>query len=313
MNAPTNAVVVGVGADGVDAALAFAVAEARRTPRPLHLLHVVELPAGDAYIGVHGGLLDEGKAALEAAQKRSEALAGDDVAVTAELVDSGTVVNDLVRYTEGASLLVLQHRDLGRVNRLLTGSIAHSVAGRAHVPVVSVPENWQPRTGAESVVTAGVQDPVEAPALLRAAFEEALARSASLVVLHAWWLASGFDVIGVDTAYRDQYAADKHEEINPILAPLRAEFPDVKVAVTVQHAPPIEAVLDAAERSDLLVLGRRHHLLPIRSHLGSVARGAISHATCPVLITPELGPPQYSDVLAAVNRRREEATSDRTS
>ena len=302
MNAPTNAVVVGVGAEGVDASLTFAVAEAGRTQRPLHLLHVVELPAGDAYVGMQGGLLDEGKAALEAAQKRSEALAGDDVPVTTELVEIGTVVNDLVRCTDGASLLVLQHRARSRVTRILTGSIAHSVAGRAHVPVVSVPEDWQPRAGAESVVTAGVQDPVEAPALLRAAFEEARARSARLVVLHAWWLASGFDVVAVDAAYRDQYAADKHEEINPILAPLREEFPDVEVAVTVKHAPPIEAVLDGAEKSDLLVLGRRHHLLPIRSHLGSVARAAISHATCPVLITPEFVPPQYSDLLAAIAR-----------
>ena len=303
MNAPTKPVVVGVGTEAMDASLNFAVAEARRTQRPLHLVHVVELPAGDAYIGMHGGLLDDGKAALEAAQKSSEAIAGDDVPVTAELVDSGTVVNDLIRHTEGASLLVLQHRDLSRVHRILTGSIAHSVAGRAHVPVVSVPEGWTPRVGPDYVVTACVQDPAEAPALLRAAFEEARARSAALVVLHAWWLASGFDVVAVDTAYRDQYAADKHEEMNPILAPLRAGFPDVKVAVTVQHAPPIEAVLDGAEKSDLLVLGRRHHLLPIRSHLGSVARAAISHATCPVLITPELVPPQYSDVLAAIARK----------
>ena len=137
-------------------------------------------------------------------------------------------------------------------------------------------------------MTAAVQDPVEAPALLRAAFEESRARSASLVVLHAWWLASGFDVVVVDTAYRDEFAARSHEELEPVLAPLRAEFPDVEVTVIVRHAPPVEAVLDAAETSDLLVLGRRHHLLPSRSHLGPVARAALDHGACPVFVTPEL-------------------------
>ena len=125
-----------------------------------------------------------------------------------------------------------------------------------------MPEGWEPRIGGDPVVTAAVQDPVEAPALLRAAFEESRARSAGLVVLHAWWLASGFDVVVVDTAYRDEFATRGHEELEPVLAPLRAEFPDVQVTVTVQHAPPVEAVLDAAEKSDLLVLGRRHHRSP---------------------------------------------------
>ena len=301
MNAPTNAVVMGVGADGFDAALTFAVAEARRTQRPLHLVHVLQIPAGEAYAGMFGGMLDAARATLDEAQQKAEELAAD-VPVTAELVDRGTVVDDLVQRTVEASLLVLQHRALSRTARILGGSVAHSVTGRAHVPVVSVPVGWTPRVGADYVVTACVQDPAEAPALLRAAFEEARARSATLVVLHAWWLASGFDAVVVDKAYRDQHAADKHEELDPILAPLRAEFPDVSVALTVQHAPAIEAVLDAAEKSDLLVLGRRHHLLPFRSHLGSVARATIGHAACPVLITPEFVPPQYSDLLAAIAR-----------
>jgi nucleotide-binding universal stress UspA family protein len=287
MNVPTNAVLVGVAASGYDAALRFAAAEARRAQRPLHLVHVLQQPAGDAYIGVYGGMLDTAKALLDEALTKAEKLAGDDVAVTAELVDSGWIVDDLVRHTDGASLLVMQHRALSQVKRVFTGSIVHSVAGRAHVPVVSVPEGWEPTTTPKGFVTAAVQDPVEAPALLRAGFEEARSRGAELVVLHAWWLASGFDVVVVDGAFRDEWAARSREEIAPVLAPLKAEFPDVHATIQVRHAPTAEAVLDAAEASDLLVLGRRHHLLPLRSHLGSVARAALDHSTCPVLIAPE--------------------------
>ncbi|WP_028650879.1 universal stress protein [Nocardioides halotolerans] len=288
MTVPTNAVVLGIGADGFDAALAVAIAEARRTQRPLHLVHVLQLPPGDAYVGVYGGVLDAAKATLDGALAEARTLAGSDVPVTGELMDTGWVVDDLVRRTDGASLLVMQHRALSRVKRVFVGSMVHGVAGRAHVPVLSVPEGWDPTSSPKGVVTVAVQDPVEAPAILRSGFTEARDRGARLVVLHAWWLASGFDVVVVDGSVRDEWAARSREEMQPVLAPLQEEFPDVDVTIEVRHAPPVEAVLDAGEASDVLVLGRRHHRLPIGTHLGPVVRAALDHGSCPVLVTPEL-------------------------
>jgi len=191
-------------------------------------------------------------------------------------------------------VLILQHRSFSALHRLYTGSIVQGVASRAHVPVVSVPEAWKP--GTSRVVTAAVQDPVEAPALLRIAFEEARARSKELVVLHAWWLASGFDVAVVDDSMRAAWAKRSRAELQPALEALRAEYPDVTVSVQVRHAPPIEAILDAVEASDLTVLGRRHHRLPMGSHVGPVVRAAIAHASAPLLITPELAAPEKSSV-----------------
>jgi len=288
MNAPKDAVVLGVGADGFDSALAFAIGEARRTSRALHLVHVLQLPPGDAYVGTYGGILDAARATLDEAAARATELAGADVTVTKELIDTGWVVDDLVRRTDAASLLVMQHRAMSRIKRVFVGSMVHGVAGRADIPVISVPEGWDAAAPNKGVVTVAVQDPVEAPAILHAGFTEARARGARLVVMHAWWLASGFDVVVVDGAIRDEWAARSREEMQPVLTPLREEFPDVEVAVEVRHAPPIEAVLDVAETSDLLVLGRRHHRLPLGSHLGPVVRAALDHGTCPVLVTPEL-------------------------
>ena len=288
MNTPRNAIVVGISADGYESALDFAVAEARRTARPLHLIHVLQLPAGEAYAGVYGGALETANATLSDAVDKAERLLGPDTPVSGEVIDNGWTVDNLVRSTAGDQLLVLQHRALSPVHRLFAGSVVQGVAGRSHVPVVSVPEGWAPRTGTSPVVTAAVQNPVEAPALLRIAFEEARARGARLVVLHAWWLASGYDVVVVDNTFRAEWTDRTNLEIEPVLNPLRAEFPDVDVALEVRHAPPLEAVLDAADSSDLVVLGRRHHRLPLGSHLGPVARGALAHATTPVLITPEL-------------------------
>jgi nucleotide-binding universal stress UspA family protein len=311
MNTPKGAVVVAISADDYDAALAFAVAEARRTLRPLHLVHVLEAPAAYSYVGVSEGMLDLARTTLAEAEAKAEELADNDVVVTAELVDRGWVVDDLVRHTEGASLLVLQHRALSRVKRVFSASTVSGVASRAHVPVISVPEGWTAERRVTGVVTAGVQDAAEASALLRAGFEEAHARQAKLVVLHAWWLSSGYDVAVVDDAMRDEYSSQLHQELDPVLAPLRTEYPSVEVEVLVQHAPRAEAVLDAAEVSDLLVLGRRHHLLPLGSHLGPITRSALDHSSCPVLVTPEApaaaAEPPYSALLASIGHH--DATS----
>lgn len=287
MSSPSEVIVVGVGDDSCDSALRFAVDEARRSGRSLHLVHVLQVPPGEAYAGLYGGALEDAHATLDAAAASAVHLAEDDVVVTSELVDSGRAVDELVARSADRQLLVLQHRSPGRLRRAVGGSVVQSVAGRAHGPVVSVPADWSPRTGRPAVVTAAVQDPVEAPVVLHAAFEAARARGASLVVLHAWWLAPGFDSVVVDGTLRTEWTARSRRDLDPVLAPLRSAFPDVEVEVDVRHAPPAEAVLDAAEVSDLLVLGRRHHLLPLRTHLGPVARAALSHATTPVLVTPE--------------------------
>jgi len=289
MNIPRNALVVAVGADGASAALQYAASEARRTGRPIHLVHVLQLPALQAYAGVYGAAVDASHAVLREALARAAQLAGDDVSITGELIDDGWVVDDLVRGSQADQVLILQHRSFSTFHRLYTGSIVQAVASRAHVPVVSVPEAWTP--GGSTTVTAAVQDPAEAPALLRIAFEEAHARSKDLVVLHAWWLASGFDVAVVDQSMRDEWAERSAAGLEAALEVLRTEFPDVSVSVQVRHAPPIEAILDAGQISDLTVLGRRHHKLPLSSHLGPVVRGVIAHATSPVLITPELNSP----------------------
>jgi nucleotide-binding universal stress UspA family protein len=287
MSTPTNAVVVGIGAEGSESALRFAVGEAIRSQRPMHLLHVLQLPSSEAYAGLYGEALESARSTLARAVEQGERLAGDDVALSSELVPMGRVVDELCKRTGGDQLLVLEHRALGRLHRMVGGSVVQSVAGRAHVPVVSVPERWSPRIEGPAVVTAAVQDPIEAPVVLRAAFEEARKLGASLVVLHAWWLASEFEAEVVDDAMRKEWAERATTELHPVLAPFRSAYSEIEVAVDVRHAPPTEAVLDAAEVSDLVVIGRRHHLLPLRTHLGPVARALLGHSSAPVLVTPE--------------------------
>lgn len=122
--------------------------------------------------------------------------------------------------------------------------------------------------------------------MLRAGFEQARARRAKLVVLHAWWLANGYDDVAVDDAMRRQRETRMREALGPVMAELTAEFTDVEAELRVRHAPPADAILEEAMKAALVVVGRRHHLLPLGTHLGPVTRATLHHSTCPVLMVP---------------------------
>jgi nucleotide-binding universal stress UspA family protein len=286
MNQPANAIVVAVGYHGCDAAVEFAVAEAERAKSPIHLLQVTDLPDTAEYAGVFSPTMHDAEAALEQALAHARKLAGDSgIAVTGERAEDRNYIHSLVRHADQGQMMILQHRRIGALKRVVTGSTTNGVAARAAVPVISVPEDWSPSTDS-SVVTVAVQDAGEASEILRAGFEQAQSRRASLVVLHAWWLANGYDVVVVDETMRRKWEERARSELTPAIDELKTEFPDVEVAVEVRHAPPTEALLDAAERSALLVIGRRHHLLPLGSHLGPHARATLNYSACPVLVVP---------------------------
>lgn len=296
-------VVVAVGPTGHDAALAFAAEEALLAHAPLHLVHVVRLPATAVYAEVYDGLLADAGETLEAAATTARQLTGDRVPVTAARVDEGAVVTQLVRSGNRGRQLVLQHRRLSRLRRLATGSTVNGVAARAAVPVVSVPQGWTRVPDRDPLVTAAVQDVHEVETLLRSAFVEAALRGARLSILHAWWLDP--EVMSVDLAYQREQEARIRDDLGPVLRALGRDHPDVSTSLDVRYAPPAEALLEASARSDLLVLGRRHHLLPIGSHLGPVARAVLDRADGPVLMAPE----ERSDLPRSVRAHLERTIS----
>jgi len=290
--APAGAIVVGVGLGDVDAALAYAADVARRTRRPLHLLHVLRVSGAEAYAGVYQAALEAADEALEAAVKRANDMVEGAVPVTSERCDDGWLVADLADHAVDAYVMVLQHRRLSRWHRLVTGSTVASLAARCAVPVVSVPEDWTPGASAAPVVTVAVQDPEEAISLVRQALEEAATRDARVVVLHAWWLYGGYDSVVSDREFRAEQERDVRARLAPALEAAAKEHPEIPLTVEVRHAPPVEVLLEASATSQVLVLGRRHHRLPFGSHLGPVTRAVLRDAPGPVLVCPEVRVPE---------------------
>lgn len=287
MNQVRNRIVAAVGADDVDSLLHFAADEAVRTGADLHLVHVMTMPPSlpEAYVVAYEGARELGTSILEDATRTATKLVAGQVAVTSELVDHGAgTVSDLVERSADARLVVLQHRHLSGLRRFASGSTTYGVASRAHTSVVSVPEGWRPPEQPHSRVTVGVHDPERADDALRVGFELARERRATLHVVHAWWLANGYDAVVVGDDMRQEFSDRFHRELAPHVDELATEFADVEVEIQVFHAQSAAALTKASEGSDLIVLGRRHPTLPIGSHLGSVARAVIRFAACPVVV-----------------------------
>jgi nucleotide-binding universal stress UspA family protein len=283
---PAGAVVVGIALDGSDSALTFAADEACRSHSPLHVVHVLQLSGAEAYAGVLQGAFGAADATVTQGLTRARELVDGQVPVTAERVDDGWLVADLVDRASRGSMLVMQHRRLSPVRRLVTGSIVAGVASRCAVPVVSVPEGWHP-DATDAVVTVGVQDADEAEPLIRRGLVEASARGARVEVLSAWHVEGGYDSVLADHEFRSARQSRITRELAPAIAAACSEIPGVPVQLRIEHAAPVEALLAGAQTSQLLVIGRRHHLLPLGSHLGPVARAVLQHSTGAVLLNPE--------------------------
>lgn len=281
-----NAVVVAVGHDPIDAALGFAADEAERAGCGLHLVHVVHvLVTGSEYaVAMETELEQAGRQLLDAALERAHALAGD-VPVAADL-RVGPVVPTVVGAAEEARMIVLERRDLSTVSRVVTRSVTSGVAARTRVPVVSVPSHWsQTRAHADvPEVVVGVHVAERAQPLLRTAAGAARSRNAALRVLHTWKFPSGFDEIMFQRTENEKWAARATDAIQQVIEELHDDLEGVTVEIEARHAYAADALLEAGEEAELLVLGRHDPLLPFGSHLGPVARAVLREADCPVML-----------------------------
>jgi nucleotide-binding universal stress UspA family protein len=265
-------ILLGVGdTDAYGPSLRFACDEAQRVGAPLRLVHVLEdRPRSRAH------------QLLEEVSAEAHGLTGGAVPLDT-LLRTGPVVTELTELSSGALLVVLQRRQLSRLQRLVTRSVSAHVGGRAQAPTVSVPEGWQPRSGGTRQVTVGVDgvDSEEGRRLLDHAFARAVEARAELSIVHAWQLPSGYDDAVVAELEVEEWRARYLRVLNSRLGPLRALHPAVQVSVEIRHLHPAEALIQAAKDSDLVLLGRGRLEHPLVEHLGSVARAVMRDADCP--------------------------------
>src|SRR4051812_245702 len=139
---PMERIVVGVdGSEGSQAALRWAIAEARRHGAALEVVHAWHVPFATGYTYVAAPMVDP--APIEAAERQlldrcvdAEDTAGLDIT---RLLVCETASSALITAAKGADLLVVGTRGRGGFAGLLLGSVSQTVTHHAPCPVVVVP------------------------------------------------------------------------------------------------------------------------------------------------------------------------------
>jgi nucleotide-binding universal stress UspA family protein len=121
---------------------------------------------------------------------------------------------------------------------------------------------------------------------LETAFDEARLHGTSVLALHAFavpLLAGAAPLAPI--AYPQVLRADEEAEIVArALTGFRSRYPDVPVATRVMQGPAASGIVEAGRDARMVVLAT-HGRSGVDGVLhGSVTRGVLHHATCPVLV-----------------------------
>ena len=275
-------IVVGVGPEEIGSALEFAAQEALGVGCGLHLVHAVHVvPAGPETMLLRTADVEAwGREVLSLAVRSADDLVEGAVPVTHEL-RRGTPIQVLVEAGGNARMVVLEHRHLSRLARIVNRTVAGGVAARVRAPVVAVPSGWT-RPAGTPVVVAAVDVAERSAEVLSAAAAEARARGADLRVVHAWSLPVHYEGVVVEAEEQRRWTDRSRAELRAALDALGEE--SAAADVVVHPGRPIEAILEASQGAQLLVIGRHDPLVPVGSHIGPVARAVLREATCPVLL-----------------------------
>ena len=260
-----------VGLDGsaaAERALAWAIAEARRRSLHLQIVSVWRTPlvtAGPSSALAVPLMVQSARLyaqhVVDAAAKRA---ADAGIAATTEVLE-GHPTTELLRLAQGSDQLVVGDRGTSAIGRFLLGSVSTAATHYAPVPVTVVRGR---QDGAHRRVVVGVDGSLASAAALRRASVEALSAGAELLVVSA--------VNRGDSAASELIAVESDSCLR-----------DCTVRFHVVHAHPVPALLDAASRADLLVVGTRGYGVIDRMLLGSVSSACLHHADCPVQVVPD--------------------------
>lgn len=269
-----------VGVDGSEESLTavrWAVAEAKLRQRPVRLVHTFIGPLVAAplvtppYDWLPDNLREEAQDMVRQAVEMARSLAPD-VPVTGDVV-SGPPGRLLVDMSQDAHLVALGHRGFGGFTHLLLGSVASTVVGHAHSPVVVVRSQPSP----SGPVVVGVDGSEPSGVALEFAFEEADLRGVPLHAVHAWQPPSPPWRAGLRYEADEIETAQRHE-LHGWLQPLRDKHPHVKVEQHLVAGSPPAVLVEAGQDASLLVIGSRGRGGLAGMVLGSVSQQVVHHA-----------------------------------
>lgn len=273
-----------VGTDGSPAAtvaIRWAADDAARRDCPLRFVSVVDHWAyGIPKFPTSGG--DPLTAHAERALSAAEAVARErqpDVKISTEIAE-GVPARILRDKAKEATEIVLGSRGLGGFAGVVVGSVSTHVAGQAPCPVVVVRPRWRDDQGK---VVVGVDDSPECDPALEYAFEQARLCVDDLRVVHAWQLPA--HPLAPEITYDvEELREGRRRMVRGKLTDLRRRYPEVPVREEIVYGHPVDALVQTSRDADLLVVGSHGRGALGSAMLGSVSRGVLHHADCPVAV-----------------------------
>lgn len=283
-----------VGVDGSDTSLvglAWAVREAVHEHRAVRLVHAWEVPV-PGYVPV--------PASVDLVREAAEAVLTEAVSKAREWAPGLTVENRLahgpaarvlVEQGDEGCMVVVGSHGRGGFARLLLGSSSAAVAAHASVPVVVTRGTAAEGAWRAAPVVVGIDGSEVSESAIEFAFQAASRRGRGLVAVHAWAQPDPL----VDEAYAVLSEASTRQTearlaMAESLAGWRDKHPDVEVTEVVADGHPVDALLAQTKDVDasLLVVGSRGRGGFAGLLLGSVSRGVVHHAGCPVAVVRPL-------------------------
>ena len=273
-----------VGVDGSEESMQaaeWAAMEARRHSSPLRIVSApTVVPRIRAYNAAEetaaAALRGISARALKAAVARSEEVAPC-LRVTTGLL-SGPPAVAVAESGSDAAMLVVGARGTGGFAAMFLGSVSRYAATRALCPVVVVRRETM---AVHREIAVGIRDPQDATEALAFAFEEAAARGADLVAVHAWFsLPSALWI-----------SAEVTRNLTATLDEWQDKYPKVRVRPDVIRGHPGRVLTSYSARADLVVLGRHGPARPASAGsagpgIGSTLHAVLNHAHGPVAIVP---------------------------
>ncbi|HEY3560604.1 MAG TPA: universal stress protein [Kribbella sp.] len=265
-------------------ALTWAAAYAAVQRAPLHAVYVLDddrqLPAGGPPSKAEGP--DDGTEVLDEALQELGRIGFHAASLE---VRHGQPARVLLELSEQSQALVVGRRGMGGFAELVLGSTSQVCTALAtKVPLIVVPDIWDPAAPAHNRYVVGVDGSVEGQEAVRFAFELAEQTGTELLGVHA---------IEVRETYPDPnswfdparpWIETADELLTQTLDGWTAKYPDVTVHShgVVDH--PVLVLARESRDADLIVVGGLGRTAFSELRMGSVARGLLYHSHCPVAV-----------------------------
>lgn len=264
-----------IGVDGSEqsrVALDWGLARAAESGASVELLHV----ADDSFLSESVAFLSEAQQASEqmlAAEREYALSSGFTGSITGTAV-VGHPIAEVEEASKRADLVILGAHAGSKLAGSFFGTRAVKIAAVAHCPVAVVPFETEgdPAPG----IVVGVDGSDASQKAVAYAAERASMRGVPLIAVYAWMppLTPGLEYLWSEELVESQRSAAE-EAIAIGTAGLASRYPDLEIERRIVQAPPVAALLQAAENADMIVVGSRGRGGISRLLLGSVSHGVL--------------------------------------